>query len=217
MSEFDAIPVDDPTDPFETIELAIRADRDAEVAARRWRLTAPTRYQAATIAGLLERGGAGEQIAEWAFGPEGRNLVIAGPVGTGKTWAALAAVRPAIEAGSSVVFWPVVELLDALRPGGRDDTLETAMRCDVLVLDDVGAERATDWAAERMYAIVNRRWMDGRPIVATTNHASSDALVEHIGERMRSRLVGSGAVVVRLTGADRRRETITPTPKDTPT
>ena len=201
-------------DPLDAVADAIRASRSAELAAERWNAIAPPRYRTASLGGLVERGTAGQQIADWSFGPEGRNLVIAGPVGTGKTWAALAAVRGSIESGGSVRFWPVVELLDALRPGGREGVLEDCMTCGLLVLDDVGAERTTDWVAERMYAIVNRRWMDAAPIVATTNHATSEELAAHVGERMRSRLVGSGAVVVRLTGADRRRETPTPTPKE---
>ena len=199
-------------DQLDAMAERLRAERQSAAGAERWGALAPARFHAAHLDGLAGKGA--QPITEWAFGPEGRNLIITGPVGTGKTWAALAAVRAAVEAGTDVRFWPVVELLDALRPGGDDHALEAAMRCELLVLDDVGAERPTDWVAERMYAIVNRRWMDARPIVATTNHANGDELAAHVGERMRSRLVGSGAVVVRLTGNDRRRDP-TPTPRNT--
>ncbi len=160
-----------------------------------------------------------QQLTEWCKQPEGRNLLFVGPVGTGKTHAAVAAagVRFFVH-GSWVKFWPVVELLDALRPGGAsedDDVMEVAMRCALLVLDDLGAEKPTEWTAERLYAIVNRRWMDERPIIATSNLPATqktapkgyegETLDEAVGPRMFSRLVGSGAVIVRLSGPDRRR------------
>lgn len=114
----------------------------------------------------------------------------------------------------TVDFWPVVELLDHLRPGGPPDALDRVMGVDVLILDDLGAERPTDWTFERLYALVNRRWLEELPTVATTNLPGSrrtaptghdgPTLDEVLGDRMFSRLVG-GAVVVRLSGPDRRR------------
>ncbi len=102
------------------------------------------------------------------------------------------------------LFWPVVELLDELRPGGNPAALQEALDTEILVLDDLGADRATDWTTERLYRIINRRWMEQRPIVATTNLETKD-LRESLGERCYSRLVGDGAVCVRLGGEDRRR------------
>lgn len=182
---------------------AVRAAHLADTSAERWQRMVPPKYRGATL-DLLEAKPR-ELLSEWAFGPEGRNVLVAGPVGVGKTFAAFAAVRPFVEAGSSVVFWPTVRLLDALRPGGDDLAYTTAMACDLLVLDDLGAERVTDWSAERFYAIVNERWMYDRPIIVTTNAASSDELANLTGERLRSRLLGHRDVVVRLAGDDRRR------------
>jgi len=197
--------VDDPT--LAALEAEISARQARELGDASWARLAPLRFRSATLADLLERGPGGQQCAEWSAAPAGRNLVITGPVGTGKTWAALAAVRPHVEHGATVRFWPTVELLDQLRPGRSDsNVLELAVSCDLLVLDDLGVERPTEWVAEQLYAIINRRWMDARPTVTTTNTASSDDLAAHVGDRMRSRLVGSGAVVVRLAGHDRRRE-----------
>ena len=52
---------------------------------------------------------------------------------------------------------------------------------DLLHLDDLGAERRTEWVLEQLYSIVNERWQDQRAIVVTTNLQSLDELREQIG------------------------------------
>lgn len=156
------------------------------------------------------------QLTDWVRDPAGRNLLFLGPVGTGKTHAAVAAARVRyFSHNESPRFWPVVELLDALRPGGPEDAMEAAMLARLLILDDLGAEKPTEWTAERLYAVINRRWMNEYVTIATSNlpatrkSAPKDhegaTLDEVLGPRMFSRLVGSGAVIVRLSGPDRRR------------
>lgn len=134
-----------------------------------------------------------------------RNLVLLGPVGTGKTHAAVAALRLASEAGCSIAFSPVVELLDALRPGHDDsnDRLRTLTEVRVLLLDDLGAEKSTEWTHERLYALVNRRWLERRATIVTSN-LTPEQLEESVDKRLYSRLVDD-ALALRLTGADRRR------------
>lgn len=188
---------------LDEIERDLIAQRATEQATARWETFAPRRFLHADQTSLVDRGPAGVTVAEWAVAHAGRNLILVGPVGTGKTHAALAAVRPAVEAGADVRFWPTVEFLDELRPGRGDHVLQAAMGCAVLVLDDLGVERATEWVMEQLYAVVNRRWMDALPTVVTSNAPTPEELAE---ERMRSRLTGSGAVVVKLTGHDRRKE-----------
>lgn len=147
-----------------------------------------------------------EDLAAWAKHPQGRNLVLCGPTGTGKTHAVMAACREAHRHGLTVVFLPVVELLDLLRPGGPEGALDKLMGVDRLVLDDLGAEKATDWTQERLYALVNRRWLEERPTAVTSNLEADVLRTEDrgVGERLFSRLAGSDAVVLRLSGKDRR-------------
>lgn len=182
--------------------------------AGRWTTIVPSRYVNAELSEVeftLPNGTkmppSPPQVLEWAQRPRGRNLVISGTVGVGKTYMAIGAVRALHFRGWEVVFAPIIELLDALRPSGGDPdgALEEACHAEVLVLDDVGSERPTDWTAERFYAVVNRRYMEQRPTVVTTNLGRKE-LQEAVGERVMSRLVGSGAVTVRLVGPDRRRE-----------
>lgn len=185
-----------------------------------WCERVPFRFQKARPSDLKDESKETRaQLTDWAEEPGGRNLLFIGPVGTGKTHAAVAAagVRYFIH-GDRVTFWPVVELLDALRPGGDDepnDAMQSAINARLLLLDDLGAEKPSEWTAERLYAIVNRRWMDGAATIATSNLPATQksapkdydgpTLDEALGPRMFSRLVGSGAVIVRLSGPDRRR------------
>ena len=166
----------------------------------------PARFVDATLDDLADQPDRErELILDWADDPAGRNLILVGPVGVGKTHAAIAACRPLWVDGVDVEFWPVGKLLDELRPGGPEGELDRLTKVPVLIIDDVGSERATDWTAERMYGLVNQRWLTTLPIVATSNLARED-LIEKLGERVYSRLTGDGAVGVRLTGDDRRRK-----------
>lgn len=177
---------------------------DVALASRRayWARIVPSRFAFAAldtlepdVAPLLE---------EWSAHPGGANLVLFGPVGTGKTHAALAAARARAYAGDEVKFFPIIELLDHLRPDGPKGAFSTLAEADLLVIDDLGEERATDWTAERLGALINRRWMEEKPTIATTNLSRAD-LETYLGERAFSRLAGAGVVAIVLSGRDRRR------------
>jgi DNA replication protein DnaC len=101
------------------------------------------------------------------------------------------------------------ELLDQIRPSGShpDAAMQRAISVPLLVLDDLGGERPTDWTLERLFVVVNRRWLEGRPIIASSNLAVDNGqgpLPDAIGARTYSRLVGD-AVVVQMAGRDLRR------------
>lgn len=135
-------------------------------------------------------------LTAWSENPD-RNLVIMGPVGTGKTFAAWAALRRPFGRGRSVMGLAVVDLLDALRPSSPDpEVMHKVRTTDLLLMDDVAAERPTDWTAERIYSLINHRWEHQRPTIATTN-ADGPGLREAIGDRAYSRLL-DGAVVIIL-------------------
>lgn len=187
----------------------MRAERAAaleelteQATAARWAAAIPSRFLWARLADFNPT--EIKPVLDWTERPDGRNLVLAGAVGCGKTYLATAASRPLLERGLDVVFAPLVELLDRLRPGGETYAFEDLCHADVLVLDDLGAERPTDWTAERLYALVNRRWLEERPTVATTNLMPSE-LEGAVGPRVFSRLVGNDAVVLEMGGTDRRR------------
>lgn len=220
-------------DDYDTPDLeAVRGAGMARMRAERWHLLVPQRFHRAELADFDDpqadtyQPTLARDLEEWAARPAGRNLVLLGPVGTGKTHAAIAAARLRHDVGDDVRFLPVVEMLDLLRPGGPERALYDLADVGCLVLDDLGSERPTEWTAERMYALLNRRWMEERPTVCTSNLPATRAVApegygdatldEAVGHRIFSRLVGSGAVICRLTGPDRRRQRRTPTPRSNP-
>jgi DNA replication protein DnaC len=76
---------------------------------------------------------------------------------------------------------------DEKAPLSENDLLEDVNRPDLLVLDDLGAERTSSWVNDRLYLIINRRYDSGRPILVTTNLDLGE-LSDKIGDRIVSRL-----------------------------
>src|SRR5438270_340617 len=122
----------------------------------------------------------------------GRGLWFMGPVGTGKTALAMLVSKAAIEAGRSVAIYSLPRLLNEIRDTHRAershvDLLDRLTAVDLLHVDDVGAERTTDWVLEELYSIVNARYEDQRSMVITTNLDRAE-LCGQISERTVSRL-----------------------------
>jgi DNA replication protein DnaC len=123
----------------------------------------------------------------------GRGLAFAGPVGTGKTALAMCVSKAALKAGRSVAIFPLPKLLSVIRDSYSPDRsyvdlAERLAAVELLHIDDVGAERTTEWVLEELYTIVNARYEDQQSIVLTTNLDSPSMLAEQIGERTASRL-----------------------------
>jgi len=112
---------------------------------------------------------------------EGKGLWFDGPVGTGKTSLAILVAKAAKDVGRSYAVYPVPRLLAEIKRTFDRDADDTYMgffrrlcTVDVLVLDDLGAEKQTEWVLEQLYSIVNERWQDRRSIVVTTNIPDPD-------------------------------------------
>jgi DNA replication protein DnaC len=137
----------------------------------------------------------------------GRGLWFVGPVGTGKTTLAMLVSRAALRAGRSVAIYSLPRLLNEIRDTHRAERSHLALldrltAVDLLHIDDVGAERTTDWVLEELYSIVNARYEDQRAMVITTN-LDYDELAEQISPRTVSRLAEI-CDQLPLEGVDRR-------------
>jgi DNA replication protein DnaC len=140
----------------------------------------------------------------------GNGLWIQGDVGTGKTTLAMLVSKAALDAGRSVAIYSLPRLLNLLREAmesqeGKLDFLDRLTAVDLLHIDDLGAEKRTDWVLEQLYSIVNARYEAERAIVATTN-LMPDELADGLGARTVSRLVEICGDLIPLFGDDKRRE-----------
>jgi DNA replication protein DnaC len=142
---------------------------------------------------------------------EGRGLWLMGDVGTGKTTLAMLVSKAAVEAGHTVAIYSLPRLLARIRrtydaDPGEDSYLAFFHRLtsvDLLHLDDLGAEKRSDWVLEQLYAIVDERYESQRSMVVTTN-LDQAALEEQIGPRTVSRLVEICGDPLPLFGEDLR-------------
>jgi DNA replication protein DnaC len=141
---------------------------------------------------------------------EGRGLWLFGDTGTGKTTLAMLISKAALEAGRTVAIYSLPKLLARIRrtydsePGGDSylSFFERLTSVDLLHIDDLGAEKRSDWVLEQLYALVNERYEAQRSILITTNLPHPE-LEEQIGSRTVSRLTQI-CDEVEVRGEDRR-------------
>jgi DNA replication protein DnaC len=140
----------------------------------------------------------------------GDGLWFFGDVGTGKTSLAMLVSKTALEADRSVAIYSVPRLLAEIKETYDRDSGDSYMQLfrrlcavDLLHLDDLGAERSTEWVLEQLYSIINERWQDGKSIVVTTN-LGLDALRDQLGGRTVSRLSETCGDPIPIMGPDLR-------------
>lgn len=188
------------------------------------------------VRNLIDRAGGGSRMREWTldtYPDRGRrkiaddwlnfyltapkdkrhNLILTGAVGVGKTGLAWGIVRALCERRIDALLVNFRDLLSDLRlsfaTGEPCVLAERAQHVPVLALDDLGAERPTDWTREQLALIVSRRHENNRPIVVTSNYSVGQlaARIGHddpvVGQRIVSRLT-DGARQFNFGGADRR-------------
>jgi DNA replication protein DnaC len=216
--------------------------RIAERAARRLkRATIPRRYEHCTLesyetgfpsshrsqgAALMR---ARKFVESYPLETNGTGLLLTGTIGVGKTHLAIGILQAlVVERGATGLFYDYRDLLkqvqNSYNPNVREtelDVLRPVFDAEVLVLDELGASKPTDWVWDTVAHILNTRYNDRRTTIITTNYANlpplggggSDAagrmreetLGDRIGERMRSRLQEM-CVVVEMQGEDFRQK-----------
>jgi DNA replication protein DnaC len=152
----------------------IRGHRERQLTKREMNSLAPAKERAENYARSLN---------------QGRWLILMGPTGCGKTHLAAAIANFAVGIGVPTLFLTVPDLLDLLRFSfdAEDVTFEQRFEqirtAALLVLDDFGTQNATAWAQEKLFQIVNYRYINRLPTIITTNIP-----FEELEERIRSRL-----------------------------
>lgn len=156
------------------------------------------------VSGVLEALSAAQDFGEGKL----TTLVLVGPTGVGKTHLAVGAGRQRAMAGGDprLLFFNVPQFLDRIRAtyGGKAENeaaiMDEAQGWPVAIVDDLGAQRDTPWACERIYCVVDARYCGDLATVVTTN-----VQPDEWESRVRSRLMDRrGARVVYIKAADYR-------------
>ena len=133
-------------------------------------------------------------------------LLITGTCGTGKTHLAVAILHAILDKNYPGLFITVPDLLAEIRKsynGDQDsEKIQKVKSAKFLVLDDLGAEKTTDWVQEQLYMIINYRYEYELPTVITSN-LDIGQLSQKVGERTTSRLLEM-CYGVKLNGEDYR-------------
>lgn len=146
-----------------------------------------------------------------------RGLLLKGTCGVGKTHLATAILRGLIEKGVRCLFVEFGALLKEIQESYNSVSQSSELKvlapvyeAEVLVLDELGASKPTDWVRDTMMQIIGTRYNDRRLTIFTTNYTdvsrlhTEETLEDRIGVRLRSRLFEMCKTVV-IEGADYRR------------
>jgi DNA replication protein DnaC len=151
----------------------------------------------------------------------GKGLWFMGGTGTGKTTLGMLIAKEALAAGKTVGIYFTPKLLTRIRQTYQEADTENAYAqffervtsVDLLYIDDLGSERHTDWVVEQLYAVVNERYENQRPLIVTSNadnyvvDEGPKQLKEQIGSRTVSRLIEICGDPLPLFGDDHRSKT----------
>ena len=144
-----------------------------------------------------------------SFNGFGRGIFMIGATGLGKTHLSLSIANVLIKSGFSVVYNSVPELVRKLNSEqfGRDegDTMQVISDCDLLILDDLGAEHSTEYSASLVYQLLNTRLSRNKPVIASTNLNMNEIKLRY-QDRIWSRLFSMRVLL--FYGTDNRLKTI---------
>lgn len=210
----EAGPVDDKPRPDEPGHPEYHRRQRAEFALARWTTAVPYRYRDAVadhpaVTRWADRAAADIRTAGF--------LVLTGEIGNGKTHQAYGGLRRIAEAGPKRFEMRALtapDLYGLLRPGGSEKGTEYELgrlcKVPLLLLDDLGTEKLSEWTEEATYRLLNERYNECLPLIVTTNllvrasAAGAPDLVSRLGERLASR-VAQASTVVTFDGPDLRR------------
>lgn len=208
-----------------------RAEHVERLRRERWdRVGVPPRFSACSLENFPanERTETAYQAVKfWVSGPEidetiddgdaeytawrdkrNESLLLYGSFGTGKTGLGAGVLRELVEEHGAGMFLTVPNLLDRIRSSygdkgdGDRELLDKVLETPVLMLDDIGAERVTEWVAEKLFTIINTRHDNLLPTIFTSN-LDPKQLAGHVGERTAWRIIEM-CEVIKLEGANLR-------------
>ena len=185
----------------------------------------PPRYERCSLAKYKPAPGNGTQLQAFNYAFKlvdeypavDRGLLLMGPVGTGKTHLAVAILQGLMEKGVPCLFYEFGALLKEIQnsynpvsQASELDVLAPVYETEVLVLDELGASKPTDWVRDTIGQIIGTRYNERKLTIFTTNYPdarrqpSEETLEDRVGVRLRSRLYEMCRTVI-IEGEDYRR------------
>lgn len=132
-----------------------------------------------------------------SFTAASRSLIMRGATGLGKTHLSLAIANEVLRKGMSVVYVSAPDILSKLEREhfthqyhDEENTFNSLMKCDLLIIDDLGTEFVTPFTVSTVYNIFNSRILSGKPIIMNTNLTINELLTTY-SQRFVSRMMGS--------------------------
>jgi DNA replication protein DnaC len=186
----------------------------------------PSRYARCTLSNYRPAPGQGTQFQAFNYAFKladeypavERGLLFTGPVGTGKTHLAAAILHGLVGKGVSCLFYEFGALLKEIQnsynpvsQASEMKVLAPVYKTEVLVLDELGASKPTDWVRDTMMQVIGARYNERRLTIFTTNYPDArrapaeETLEDRVGVRLRSRLYEMCRTVV-IEGEDHRRK-----------
>lgn len=143
------------------------------------------------------------------FKRKGKGLLFYGGTGTGKTFTAACIANELTGAGVSVMMTNFAKIVNRVQEKfeGRQRYLDSLNKFDLLIIDDLAAERNTEFVNEIVYNVIDSRYSSGLPLIVTTNISPKDMIKE--GEITRNRIYSrlyQMCYAIEVKGKDRRKE-----------
>ena len=138
----------------------------------------------------------------------GKGLMLCGSVGTGKSYAAASVANALIDAGTPCMMTNFSRMVNIINSSfeGRQKYIDSLNDFDLLIIDDLAAERDTEFMAEQIMNIIDARYRAGLPLIVTTNLTAQElsGTTDIRKQRVFSRLIEM-CVPITVTGRDRRK------------
>lgn len=132
-----------------------------------------------------------------SFNEHSKSLLMKGNTGLGKTHLSLAIANEVIKKGFSVIYTSAPQILSKLerehfnyRYENQEETFQSLLKCDLLILDDLGTEFVSDFTRSCVYNLFNSRILSKKPMIISTN-LQLEELITTYSQRFVSRLLGS--------------------------
>ena len=116
-------------------------------------------------------------------------LFLFGPAGSGKTELAAYAAICVAELRNRVGWVHIPTIVEQARRNPQQGIMDFVPACHLLVMDDLGAERVTEFGREQLYLLLERRYAESRPSIITSN-ATLETIGAHLDDRIASRIAG---------------------------